>query len=67
MTKKQAGSLGGKATARTHGNEYMRTIGRKGAQTTWTRYHWLPVGTSGYAFVHRESNKVIAIVGERPF
>lgn len=66
MNKAQAGSLGGKATVNRYGREYMRSIGKRGAQTTWTRYGWLPVGTSGYALVHRETNKIVAIVGELP-
>ena len=61
MTKSEAGRLGGLATARKHGKEYMAAIGRRGAQTTQERYMTVPVGTSQYALVNRQTNKIVAI------
>ena len=61
MTKAQAGRLGGIATHKKHGSTHMSTIGKRGAETTWTKYQLIPAGTSQYAMVEKSTNKVIAI------
>jgi hypothetical protein len=60
MTKAQAGSKGGKATALKYGPGYMRLIGKRGAATTWTRYHWTPLGQNNFALVDRATGQVKA-------
>jgi general stress protein YciG len=59
--KQNAGRLGGLATVAKHGKEHMRTIGRRGAATTWRRYSIMPVDTSGYALVEKATGKIRAI------
>lgn len=61
MTKQQAGSKGGRATASKYGSAYMQRIGKRGAAVTWTRYTLKPVNESQYAMVHKETNKIISI------
>ena len=61
MTKKEAGRLGGKATAEKYGSEHMAEIGRKGAEATWTKYVLVPASTSQYAMVNRQTKEVVAI------
>lgn len=60
-TKQKAGRLGGLRTVEKHGKEHMRTIGRRGAATTWKRYAIMPVDSSGYALVERATGKIRAI------
>jgi hypothetical protein len=60
MTKAQAGSRGGKKTVQKYGPEHMREIGKRGAATTWTRYHWSPIGQNNFALVERETGQVVA-------
>ena len=62
MSKKQAGSKGGRATFAKHGREHMQKIGREGARVTWQRYHLAPIGTGGYAMVNRETNTIKAVI-----
>lgn len=62
MTKREAGRLGGLQTARVHGREYMRAIGKKGAHTTWERYTLKPVGICGWAMIERMTGKVKALI-----
>lgn len=59
--KRQAGSLGGRATVARHGREHMQAIGRRGAAELWRRYELVPAGTSGYALVRKSDKKVIAV------
>ena len=61
MTKAEAGRLGGKATANKYGKAHMSEIGKRGAEVTWTRYSMQPVGTSQYAMIERETNRIVAI------
>ncbi len=42
MTRKEAGSKGGRATVARHGPQHMREIGKRGAAVTWERYQPLP-------------------------
>lgn len=35
MTRQEAGRLGGKATARNHGSDYYKNLGRRGAEARW--------------------------------
>lgn len=65
MTKKQAGRKGGLSTFQKYGREYMRNIGRRGAQTFWKRYSLKPVGTSHFAIVCRNTNKMVAFTSRR--
>lgn len=58
--KKSAGRKGGLATLACHGPEHMRTIGRRGAVSTWSRYYLAPHGIGGYAMVERKTNTVKA-------
>ncbi len=61
MSKREAGSMGGRVTAKRYGRGYMREIGRRGAATTWTRYYLAPIGQTQYALVERATNKIISI------
>jgi len=65
-TKQSAGSLGGRATVARHGREHMQAIGRLGADVFWQRYHLAPVGTSGFAIVSRETNRIITLTNYNP-
>lgn len=58
--KRRAGRLGGLATVRKHGRAHMRTIGRRGGLATRTRYKTVPVGTSRYALVCRQTGIIKA-------
>ena len=62
MSKKQAGSKGGKSTLAKYGRGHFQKIGREGARVTWTRYHLAPIGTGGYAMVNRETNTIKAVI-----
>jgi hypothetical protein len=65
-TKRSAGALGGRATVARHGNEYMQELGARGASVTWSRYHLAPIGQSGWAMVHRQTNEVKAFINYIP-
>lgn len=65
-TKQSAGSLGGQATLARHGREHMQDIGRRGAAAFWQRYHLAPAGTSGFAIVSRETNRIITLTNYNP-
>ena len=45
----------------------MRDLGKRGAKTFYARYAWKVVGTSGYALVCKETNRIVATVGSLPF
>lgn len=60
MSKAQAGQLGGLATVRRYGPEYMRAIGKRGAAELHRRYHIWPYQLSKYALVNRETGEVKA-------
>jgi hypothetical protein len=66
MTKKQAGSKGGRATLAKHGREHFQAIGRAGARVTWQRYHLSPVGQSGWAMIDRATNEVKTFINYIP-
>lgn len=63
--RREWGRRGGKATVAKHGREHMRRIGRRGAETFWKRYTLRPTGTSDFAIVDRETDKVIAFTSGR--
>jgi hypothetical protein len=66
MDRKQAGSKGGRATVEKHGRAHMARIGLAGARVTWQRYHLAPIGQSGWAMVHRETNQVKTFINFIP-
>lgn len=61
MSKREAGSKGGRATVRKYGRRYMAWIGHLGAVATWTRYYLAPIGQTQYALVERTTDKIISI------
>jgi len=63
LNKAQCGRLGGLTTVARHGKEHMSRIGKKGAETTWTRYKISPVGLTSYAMVEVETNRIVAVIG----
>jgi hypothetical protein len=63
----EAGRRGGKATLQKYGSDHFRKIGARGALITWLTYGLKPVGTSGYAMVHRETGKIKAVLQKLPF
>lgn len=60
-TKAKAGRLGGLATVKKYGREYMATIGRRGAAALYRRYRLTPAGVAGWALIDRETGKVKAV------
>ena len=62
MTKAQAGRLGGIATLRKYGRNYMQKIGTNGAKTTWTRYRKVAYGMTQYALVRNADDKIMRIL-----
>jgi general stress protein YciG len=66
MTKQEAGSKGGRATVERHGPQHMSKIGKRGAASTWGKYHLAPVGQSGWAMVDRVTNQVKTFVNFIP-
>jgi len=61
MTPQEAGRLGGLATARRHGSEYMSEIGRKGADTLHSRYNMVPVLFNDFAYVKKDTGEIVAL------
>lgn len=61
MNKREAGQRGGQRTVQKHGKDYMRTIGKRGADATWRKYNLVPTGTSQWAMVDRITGEVKAI------
>ena len=57
-TKQTAGQIGGRVTVQKYGPEHMRTIGKRGAKVTWTRYYLAPIGQFQYAMVERATGKI---------
>lgn len=51
------GSAGGKALVAKRGREYMAEIGRRGAIALHARYRLVPIGTSDFALVDRETGQ----------
>jgi hypothetical protein len=66
MDRKQAGSKGGQETVKRHGTQHMSKIGKRGAASTWQRYHLSPIGQSGWAMVDRETGNVKTLVNYIP-
>ena len=62
MDKRQAGSIGGRATFAKHGREHMQDIGARGAMVTWTRYKLVPIRQTEYALTERATGKIIRVV-----
>ncbi len=60
MSKRQAGSIGGRETVRRHGREYMREIGKRGNVTLRERYRLTVVNQSGYALVEKATGRIVA-------
>lgn len=56
---KDIAPLGGKAVVKKYGGEYMREIGRRGAQTFHKRYALKPVGLNNFAIVNRETGIIV--------
>ena len=65
--KAAAGRKGGLVTAGRYGPSHMAEIGRQGAQVTHEKYRMQPLGTSGWAMVDRDTDKVVAVMGTRPW
>ncbi len=65
-TKQSAGAKGGSATVRLYGYKHMSKIGARGAAVTRSRYHLAPIGQSGWAMVHRETNEVKTFINYIP-
>lgn len=67
MTEKQieqrrnAGRKGGLAVFNKYGSEYMRQIGKKGAEVFHSIYYVQPVGIRSWVIVGRKDNKIITI------
>ncbi len=61
MSKREAGSKGGRATVSRYGSAYMQRIGKRGAAVTHARYGIKPIGTSQYAYVYRDSGAIKCI------
>lgn len=59
MTKQEAGRRGGLTTVKKHGIEYMREIGRRGAQAFHAKYQLVPLSNNDFAIVERETNRPI--------
>ena len=57
MTKKQAGKLGGRATVKKYGKDYMAALARKGGRTLHEKYKLVPVNGNDFILVHRETGK----------
>lgn len=54
------GKQGGIALVKKRGKDYMRGLGRRGARAFWSKYRMMPVGTSSFAIVDRETDKIVA-------
>jgi hypothetical protein len=65
--RQEAGRRGGLATLARHGVDHFRRIGAEGARAFWKRYRFSPVGTSQFAIVRRDDQKVVAFLDGRPF
>ena len=65
MTKKEAGKLGGKATAEKYGRKYMRDIGSRGGYALHEKYSLQPYCTYDFALVDRVTGKTVARLSGR--
>ncbi len=61
MTKRQAGSKGGRTTFQRHGRAWMREIGRRGNAAMRRLYQLVTVSQSGYALVCKSDGRIVAI------
>ena len=61
LTYAEAGKLGGLATVKKHGTEYMADIGRKGAETLHSQYRMVPVLLNDFAYVNKATGEVVAL------
>jgi hypothetical protein len=55
MDKKQAGSLGGKATVKNHPEGYMKELAIKGAKRLWELYRLTPYDLTKFKLVKKEN------------
>lgn len=62
MNKAQAAHLGGLAVLAKYGPEYMRTLGKKGAKATWTKYSLQPVNLNDFAMVDKATGIQVALI-----
>lgn len=58
--KQQAGRRGGLTTARKYGSDYMREIGRRGAESFHARYTLEPYHTNDFLIVERATGRIVA-------
>ena len=58
MSKKQAGSLGGRSTVRKYGKAYMAMLASLGARAFHRKYKLTPVGQNDFLIVDRESGEI---------
>ncbi len=61
MSKRQAGSIGGRVTVQRYGRGYMSQIGKRGNVSLRERYRLTVVEQSGYALVEKATGKIVAI------
>lgn len=67
MTKAEAGRLGGLATSRKYGPDYMAALGRRGAAAWHRKYNLIPYGVSGFAVQRRDTGELTKLLSGRPF
>lgn len=58
VTRQDAGRLGGQATRDKYGVQYLRDLGASGGLATHRKYRLVPVGTRGWAYVNRQTDKI---------
>lgn len=67
MNKKEAGKLGGLATYKKYGREWMVKIGKRGAAVFYQRYFLQPTNLNDFAIVNKETGEVINYLnGQKP-
>lgn len=67
MNKKEAGRLGGLATYKKYGREWMVKIGKRGAAVFYQRHSLQPSDLSDFAVVNKETGKIVNYLnGKRP-
>ena len=59
IKRREYGRRGGLATVAKHGADHMSAIGKRGAATFWKRYKMQPVGSSDFAIVKRNDDRVV--------
>jgi hypothetical protein len=66
MNKKEAGRLGGLATVKKYGNEYMTAIAKRGANAFHAKYVLIPIRLNDFAITHRLTGEIVNTVTGRP-